>query len=137
MVFLSLYKPILCPIHWIIYVLAYLDFMFEFQSSFSTAHNGPVQMARSAQTHKSISFILIVWSTLYIYLWLDPQKGPIMKPLFWSFWTKSARVENEAAICICRQGWKTFPSVSLSCFCSGPRSPKMTATAQCMLVFFA
>ena len=27
---------------------------------------------------------------------------------------------------------------SLSCFCSGPRSPKMTATAaQCMLVFFA
>ena len=25
--------------------------------------------ARSAQTHKSISFILIVWSTLYVYLW--------------------------------------------------------------------
>ena len=26
--------------------------------------------ARSAQTHKSISFIWIVWSTLYVYLWL-------------------------------------------------------------------
>ena len=25
--------------------------------------------ARSAQTHKSISFIVIVWSTLYVYLW--------------------------------------------------------------------
>ena len=25
--------------------------------------------ARSAQTHKSISFIEIVWSTLYVYLW--------------------------------------------------------------------
>ena len=25
--------------------------------------------ARSAQTHKSISFIRIVWSTLYVYLW--------------------------------------------------------------------
>ena len=29
-------------------------------------------MARSAQTHKSISFIYIVWSTLYVYLWLCP-----------------------------------------------------------------
>ena len=29
--------------------------------------------ARSAQTHKSISFIWIVWSTLYIYLWSTPQ----------------------------------------------------------------
>ena len=28
--------------------------------------------ARSAQTHKSISFIWIVWSTLYVYLWLQP-----------------------------------------------------------------
>ena len=27
-------------------------------------------MAGSAQTHKSISLIWIVWSTLYVYLWL-------------------------------------------------------------------
>ena len=27
-------------------------------------------MAGSAQTHKSISFIWIVWSTLYVYLWI-------------------------------------------------------------------
>ena len=25
--------------------------------------------ADSAQTHKSVSFIWIVWSTLYVYLW--------------------------------------------------------------------
>ena len=31
-------------------------------------------MARSAQTHKSISFIWILWSTLYVYLWLEPTK---------------------------------------------------------------
>ena len=30
-----------CPTHWIFYVLAYLNFIFEFQSSFSTAQNGP------------------------------------------------------------------------------------------------
>ena len=30
--------------------------------------------ARSAQTHKSISFIWIVWSTLYVYLWFLPKK---------------------------------------------------------------
>ena len=29
--------------------------------------------ARSAQTHKSISFIWIVWSTLYVYLWFHHQ----------------------------------------------------------------
>ena len=26
--------------------------------------------ARSAQTHESMSFIWIVWSTLYVYLWI-------------------------------------------------------------------
>ena len=30
----------------------------------------PPKMARSAQTHKTISFALIVWSTLYVYIWL-------------------------------------------------------------------
>ena len=29
--------------------------------------------AGSAQTHKSMSFILIVWSTLYVYLWVYPE----------------------------------------------------------------
>ena len=28
--FLSLFKLIPCPIHWIVYVLAYLNFIFEF-----------------------------------------------------------------------------------------------------------
>ena len=35
--FLSLFKLIPCPIHWIVYLLAYLNFIFEFSSSFSTA----------------------------------------------------------------------------------------------------
>ena len=35
--FRSLFKLIPCHIHWIVYVLAYLNFIFEFYSSFSTA----------------------------------------------------------------------------------------------------
>ena len=40
--FLSLFKLIPCPIHWIVYVLAYLNFIFEFSTSCSTAQNGPL-----------------------------------------------------------------------------------------------
>ena len=32
--------------------------------------------AGSAQTYKSISFIWIVWSTLYVYLWITPKSEP-------------------------------------------------------------
>ena len=38
--FLSLFKLIPCPIHWIVCVLAYLNFIFKFKSSFSAAQNG-------------------------------------------------------------------------------------------------
>ena len=38
--FISLFKLISCPIHWIVCVLAYLNFIFEFLSSFSAAQNG-------------------------------------------------------------------------------------------------
>ena len=38
--FLSLFKLISCPIHWIVCVLAYLKFIFEFWSSFSAVQNG-------------------------------------------------------------------------------------------------
>ena len=38
--------------------------------------------ACSAQTHKSISFIWLVWSTLYVYLWFTP--------LIYSLWHKWA-----------------------------------------------
>ena len=47
-----------------IYVLAYLNFIFEFKAVLALP-----KMARSAQTNKSISFIWIVWSTLYVNLW--------------------------------------------------------------------
>ena len=50
-------------IHWIVYVLAYSYFIFEFKA-FLALH----KMACSAQPHKSISFIWFVWSTLYVYL---------------------------------------------------------------------
>ena len=40
--FLSLFKLISCPIHYIIFVLAYSNFKFEFSSSFSTTQNGPL-----------------------------------------------------------------------------------------------
>ena len=59
--FLSLFKLIPCPIHWIVYVLAYLNFK---------AVLALPKTIRSAQTHKSISFIWIVWSTLYVYRWV-------------------------------------------------------------------
>ena len=39
---LSLFKLIPCHKHWIVFVLAYLNFIFEFWSSFSTAQNCPL-----------------------------------------------------------------------------------------------
>ena len=61
--FLSLFKLIPCSIHWIVHVfhISYLNFK---------AVLALPKMARSAQTYKSISFTWIVWSTLYVYLWL-------------------------------------------------------------------
>ena len=61
--FLLLFKLLSCPIHWIVCVLAYLNFIFELVLVMP-------KTASSGQTHKSICFIWIVWSTLYVYLWL-------------------------------------------------------------------
>ena len=61
--FLSLFKLISCPIHWIVCVFAYLHLNF-------IAVLGLPKTAGSAKTHKSMSFIWIVWSTLYVYIWL-------------------------------------------------------------------
>ena len=47
--FLLLFKLKSCPIHWIVCVLAYLNFISEF-----------TKMSGSAQTHKIMSFIWIV-----------------------------------------------------------------------------
>ena len=58
--FISLFKRILCHIHWILYL------------NFKTVLALP-KTARSAQTHKIISFIWIVWSTLYVYLCLKSK----------------------------------------------------------------
>ena len=51
-------------VHWNVYVLAYWNFIFEFLVLALPKTVG------SAQTHKNISFIWIVWSTLYVYLWV-------------------------------------------------------------------
>ena len=40
--FLSLFKLVPCPIYWIVCVLAYSNFIFEFKSSFSTARKRPL-----------------------------------------------------------------------------------------------
>ena len=69
--FLSLFKLILCPTRWIVYVLAYLNLNFK-------AVLALPKMAGSAQTHKSISFIWILWSTLYVYLWPTVCLKPAM-----------------------------------------------------------
>ena len=50
-------------VHWILYVLAYLDLYLNFKAVLALPKTD-----RSAKTHKSISFIWIVWSTLYVYL---------------------------------------------------------------------
>ena len=55
------FKLTSCPIHWIVCVLAYLNFRAVLVLPKTTG---------SAQTHKSMSFIWIVWSTLYEYLWV-------------------------------------------------------------------
>ena len=62
--FLSLFKLISCKIHWIVCVLAYLNFKAVFVLP---------KTASSAQTHKNLSFVWIVWSTLYEYLWSRPD----------------------------------------------------------------
>ena len=40
--FISLFKLVPCPIHWIVYVLTFLNFIYEFSCSFSTSQNGPL-----------------------------------------------------------------------------------------------
>ena len=52
--------------HYCVCVLAYLNF---------NAVLALPKTARSAQTQKSISFIWIVWSTLYVYLWRRDEKN--------------------------------------------------------------
>ena len=47
-----------------VYVFAYLNFILEFKAVLALP-----KTAHSAQTHESISFIWIVWRTLYVYLW--------------------------------------------------------------------
>ena len=56
-------------IHWIVYVLAYSNFIFEFQNSFSTAQNGPL-----CPIIFIMSFIWIVWSTLYVYIHISESE---------------------------------------------------------------
>ena len=78
--FLSLFKLIPCPIHWIVYALAYSNFMYLN----SKAVSAMPKKACSAQTHKSISFTWIVCSTIYVYLWNIPILG-IVYQFWWSY----------------------------------------------------
>ena len=78
------------------YVLAYLNFK---------AVLALPKMAHSAQTHKSISFIWIVWSTLYVYLWQYNQNKK--KNCRFYFKTFRPRWQNEHV-------WSLENSVSVS-----------------------
>ena len=63
---------------------SYLKFIFEVHIWSSYLNFKAVlalpKMAHSAQTYKSISFIWIVWSTLYVYLW------PVYKLQSYHYW---------------------------------------------------
>ena len=74
---LSLFKLISCPIHWICMCVS----LFKFQIWIFRAVLVLPKTAGSAQTYKSMSFIWIVWSTLYVYLcphlasWQEARKA--------------------------------------------------------------
>ena len=59
-----------------LYLATYIEFYMCFQISYLNfkAVLALPNMARSAQAHKSISFIWIVWSTLNVYLWVSPKE---------------------------------------------------------------
>ena len=69
--------PWLCPINWIVCVS-----LFEFHNWISKIVLALAKTARSAQTHKSISFIWIVWSTLYVYLCDQVKKVTNLQSVF-------------------------------------------------------
>ena len=52
MIFILHFKLMPCPIHWMVYMLAYLNFILNFKAVLALP-----KTARSAQTHKSIIFI--------------------------------------------------------------------------------
>ena len=77
-VFLLLFKLISCPIHWIVCVSAYWISYLNFKAVLALR-----KTAHSAQTNKSIHFIWIVWSTLYVYISVDSWICGAMIAGFW------------------------------------------------------
>ena len=61
-------------------------------------------MAGSAQPHKSMSFIWIVWSTLYVYLWAQPKIGRLRVVLLLFF-----------SIIRIKGMWRVFQPISKNC----------------------
>ena len=54
--------------------------------------------ARSAETHKSISFIWIVWSTLYVYL--CQHHKPLLLPAEWPIWSCQSKLWVSYELCL-------------------------------------
>ena len=52
--------------------------------------------ADPAKTHKSISFIGIIWSTLYVYLWLPVKRDLVIvsKPFIYRWETQVVDIES-------------------------------------------
>ena len=76
--FLSLFKRISCP-----YTELYLCKPISISYLNFRAVLVLPKTAGSAQTHKSMSFIWIVWSTLYVYLWAKAEMGEIISQVLW------------------------------------------------------
>ena len=52
------------------------------------------KMAHFAQTHKSISFIWIVWSTLYVYLWANFENYPLSTHIQYQFSHSASQISQ-------------------------------------------
>ena len=69
MIFILLFKLTQCPIHWMVYVLAYLNVILEFQSSFSSAQNGPL----CPNPFGALCMYISVWWVKIIQSWSCPE----------------------------------------------------------------
>ena len=106
--FISLFKLISCHIHWIGYVFT----LFNISYLNLKADLALPKTASSAQTHKSISFIWIILSTLYVYLWI-----------WHKFSLVNSFTKKVLAMILCR--WKKRVIFLISLYQSRAESPKM------------
>ena len=87
--FLLLFKLISSPIHWIVCVLAYLNFIFEFLSSFSAAQNQP-----ALPRHIKVRVSFELFGALYMYISGPNSTGQSFDKKYGSIFEKLITKEN-------------------------------------------